>query len=342
MLWIESPWVSDPQVWRWIQSINARIGAAYARGDAGAAPTDESGSGFADLDAARLVGLSSIAIPLYYEYAQTNRSIGEWWKMDCDASVPHALYASAGAIVGRMGFSAEWKDYSQFRRGTNDPPSLVPEQSYVILNRDTHVLDATREVGYQLELTGSVTDRFAFTANQSHADGISINRYREDFVELRAVPGPQRWDASVFYDFMEDGFSFLENGRTYGGVGTVRVLGPWSVRADAERQTAEHPNGTQPSIPYDNFYLSFGVSRADWGSVAVVWDRTSDPLVRSVFEGGGDYLHLVSGVIGARLSTQNEATLTFGRQRGGRACTAGTCYEVQPFDGVELRIVSRF
>jgi hypothetical protein len=64
--------------------------------------------------------------------------------------------------------------------------------------------------------------------------------------------------------------------------------------------------------------------------------------VRSVFSGGGAFLDLVSGVIGARLSPQNEATFTFGRQRGGRACTAGTCYEVQPFEGVELRVVSRF
>jgi len=34
--------------------------------------------------------------------------------------------------------------------------------------------------------------------------------------------------------------------------------------------------------------------------------------------------------------------LFLGKRRGGLACTAGTCYQVQPFEGVELRLVSRF
>jgi len=34
--------------------------------------------------------------------------------------------------------------------------------------------------------------------------------------------------------------------------------------------------------------------------------------------------------------------LFVGKRRGGLACTAGTCYQVQPFEGAELRLVSRF
>ena len=87
---------------------------------------------------------------------------------------------------------------------------------------------------------------------------------------------------------------------------------------------------------------SLNVERADFGSAAVVWERTSDPLERSVFTGGRRFLSLFSWVLSARLTPRNEATLTAGKLRGGRACTAGTCYEVQPFDGAELRLVSRF
>jgi hypothetical protein len=35
-------------------------------------------------------------------------------------------------------------------------------------------------------------------------------------------------------------------------------------------------------------------------------------------------------------------TLFAGQRREGIACTAGTCYVVEPFEGVELRITSRF
>jgi hypothetical protein len=76
----------------------------------------------------------------------------------------------------------------------------------------------------------------------------------------------------------------------------------------------------------------------------VIWERSTDPLQ----EDPGDALvpgvqprHFVAGVVSARLSERHQATLFAGERRGGRACTAGTCYEVLPFKGVELRLVSR-
>ena len=98
----------------------------------------------------------------------------------------------------------------------------------------------------------------------------------------------------------------------------------------------------RPSVSFEDFYAVWGVARAERGSVALAWDRTSDPLVRSLFQGGGRFLSLLSVVVGARLSPRQDATLTMGRSRGGRACTAGTCYEVPPFEGIELRLMSRF
>jgi hypothetical protein len=31
-----------------------------------------------------------------------------------------------------------------------------------------------------------------------------------------------------------------------------------------------------------------------------------------------------------------------GKRRGGTACTSGTCYYVPDFEGLELRVLSRF
>ena len=322
---------------------SARLGAAYVRNNSGLAPQEESGSGFVDVDPLGVLGVHSVSMPLYFEYAQTNGSVADWRKLRRGGGTPHALYASSGILWRRLGVSAEWKDYAGFRKGTNDPPSLVREQAYVLLNRNTHVLDAAYEAGYQLEASYGVSDAVTVTANVSRASGARLNRYRERFVELRFAPSERRaWDGAAFFDAGEDKVSALADSRVLGATGGVRGRGGWSGRVDVEFQRANQTHGALPATRFEDLYAALVVARADRGSVAVSWDRTSDALVRSVFDGGGAYLHLVSVVLGAELSPRQEATLTLGRSRGGRACTAGTCYEVPPFDGAELRLVSRF
>jgi hypothetical protein len=61
--------------------------------------------------------------------------------------------------------------------------------------------------------------------------------------------------------------------------------------------------------------------------------RDVDPQVHA--------LTFVSAVVNARLTERHQATLTFGKRRGGLACTAGTCYVVEPFKGAELRLTTR-
>jgi hypothetical protein len=322
---------------------HARLGATYARSSAGLSAVEESGSGFLDVDPLGLLGASTVSLPTYFEYAQTNGTVGDWWKLRRGGGTPHALYASTGLLWRRLGLSAEWKDYAGFRKGTNDPPSLVREQSYVLLNRNTHVLDAGYETGYQLEVSYGLADAVTATANVSRADGARLNRYRERFVELRLGPTEARaWDGAAFYDAGEDRLSALDDSRVAGVTGGARFSGGWSAHVDLEAQRASQTRGALPPIRFADLAAALTVARADRGSASVTWDRTSDPLVRSVFTGGGAYLHLVNVVLGARLSPRQDATLTFGRSRGGRACTAGTCYEVPPFEGAELRLLSRF
>ena len=74
----------------------------------------------------------------------------------------------------------------------------------------------------------------------------------------------------------------------------------------------------------------------------MVWERTNDDLDRSWEFGRLKPLHLIHWVASTRIGDGHEVALTVGKRRGGPACTAGTCYEVQPFEGAELRVASRF
>ena len=86
------------------------------------------------------------------------------------------------------------------------------------------------------------------------------------------------------------------------------------------------------------------VARAGWGSVSLSWERSTDSAQEEPDDvaPGIQPRHFVAGVLNAQISGHHDLTLFAGERRGGRACTAGTCYEVLPFEGVELRLTSRF
>ena len=317
------------------------VGAAYLR-SSNPAGESEFGSGFVEFDP--LAGFHPVSLPFYVEYAQQDGSLGEWFEFRNGEDVPHALYAGANLLWSTFALSAEWKDYRDFRLGTNDPPSLVKEHPWTLLNRNTHVLNATDEEGFQIETSwghrlGSVT------VNRSRADGVfgrQSRRFEETYVEAHVSPfGPWTWEGTLFYDRGRDGFQFITDRDIWGGSVTVVPLPDISLTIDFQTQCATRVG----DVDFNDQFLSCALARAGWGSAAVVWERSTDPAQEKIddfAEPGIQARYFLAGVISGRLTGRHEATLFFGERRGGPACTAGTCYEVQPFVGVELRLVSRF
>ena len=325
------------------------VGAAYLRASLttgpGSSREDEFASGFLRADPLALAGVRTVSAPFYVEYARQDAGAGEWFDLATGDDVPHALYAGANALWGPLALSAEWKDYRDFRLGYNDPPSLVREHSWALLNRNTHVLNATDEEGYQLEGSYARPGLGAVIVNRSRADGefgLQSRRFEETYAELHADPiGAWRWEPIVFYDGGRDGFQFVEWRDVYGGALTVIPLHPFSLAADFQTQYARRTG----EVEFNDQYASVSVARAGWGSVGVVWERSTDPAQEDFDDlatPGIQARTWLAGVAAARLSDHHEATLFAGERRGGPACTAGTCYEVQPFVGLELRLVSRF
>ena len=120
----------------------------------------------------------------YVEYAQEDRTFGQWWAFAHADRTPHALYAGTNLLWGPVTLSLEWKDYAQFRLGTNDPPSLIREHTAVLLNRHTHVLLAQREEGYQAELSWLFRDWATLVLNRSRADS-GLLRHRPVYLGYR-------------------------------------------------------------------------------------------------------------------------------------------------------------
>jgi hypothetical protein len=327
-------------VWR-----EARVGATYLRSSNGLGTQREFGSGFVELDPFRLAGSGAAALPIYVEYATADRRFSEWWDLGTGDRDTFALYAGANLLAGSFTLSAEWKDYREFRLGINDPPSLIREHAYTLLNRATHVLNAVRERGFQLEGSWTWRPWGVVTANLSRSDGRG-DRFEERYLELHASPEEGRaWEATAFWDEGQDGFSSIAERRIYGASGTWRVTGRWSVAADVQRLEATRDQFFQPAVSFGDHYAALTASRAGIGSATVAWERSTDPLQEDpalASDARVDPRRFLAGIVRATLSEHHEATLFLGQRRGGNACTGGTCYEVRPFRGAELRLVSRF
>ncbi|MFI5372041.1 MAG: hypothetical protein ACHQ52_10825 [Candidatus Eisenbacteria bacterium] len=330
-------------VWR-----GARLGAAYTRFDADANTRHEYASVSADLDPMRLFDVSSVSLPLYVEAAHQSpswTSLFDFPSVDTDRS-PRALYLGSNLLAGPFALAAEWKDYTRFRLGYNDPPSLVREQSFTLLNRTTHVLDADDERGYQIEASVRIAPLGVVTVNQSRADGLLSpsqppRRYNESYAEIHLTPrGAPALEATLFVDGGKDEFVGIEKRDGYGGTATVRMPRRLSATLDLEYLDEQRP----PDHFHDE-YASIAIQHAVYGTVALVLQRTTDPAEEKpadVATPGIQPRDFVSGLLSVPISAANTVSLFVGQRREGLACTAGTCYRVEAFQGVEFRLTSRF
>jgi hypothetical protein len=328
---------------------NGRIGAAALRSAPGASPRRTFASGSAGVDALSPWAAAGVSLPIAFEYAREAGHLDDWLRFSRDAAVAHALYGSAAFLWRGWSLAAEVKDYAGFRLGFNDPPPLVREHTWSLLNRNTHLLDAESERGHQLALETPAWRGLGLTAHFSRADGQppfqQDFRYEEQFVELRfAAPANDAWEVRAYADRGFDTHDFIGD-RDAAGV-SLAARGPLGLAGelDVEHQRVVRA-GLLATEPFDDVALTLGVSRSGWGSAGVTVVRTTDVLDRpsDVFGNPTAPSATFTGVtLAADVMTRHRAELFAGRRRGGRACVSGTCYDVPSLDGAELRWTSRF
>ncbi len=258
----------------------------------------------------------------------------------------HAIYASLAYAGLNFGGSLEWKDYSNFFLGSgfNDPPTLIKEHSYKVLNRSTHVTQLTNERGYQVEVYYRFNAGQMLTLNTSRArnEFSEIYVFNEYFAELYAPVGES---ASIkwFIDYARDPVKEEPNRYATGGIYETPFPGKWSSLIELEYQYFER-DGLIGGVVH-NAVLIAGVSRRSNLSFSATWELSTDPYMTdniNTFEIERQARHWIG--LDARYKFNRHHTLTIfaGQRRGGPSCTSGICYEVLDFQGVEIRLTSKF
>lgn len=252
----------------------------------------------------------------------------------------YGYYFSLSHSAGNYGSSLELKNFHNMLIGSgiSDPPTLIKEHSYRLLNRSTHVTELADETGYQLEVYYQFEKGQLLTFNHSLArNNIFIsNLFYELFSELYwpfADGSSFKW----FLDYSSDDL-FLIKHRYATGLYTIKTLpGRYSISLDGEIQFGERKFGLSKN--YYNTYVGISLSKSSKASVSIQHEYTTDVFIAdrvntSKIE-SKRYFFSVSGSY--RPNYKNTLILFAGSRQGGPACMSGICYEVLDFTGLELR-----
>lgn len=247
----------------------------------------------------------------------------------------YAAYLNLNLSYDKVGISAEYKYYENFLLGAgfNEPPALVKEHIYRVLNRSTHVMQPQNEQGYQVEAFFQIGDESMLTLNNALAINNFGKRFvfQEYFAEYATVLN-KKHDLQLFIDYAEDPFKSEESRISLGAYAEWKVKKQSGVKTELEFQTFQRDDER-----ITNVATFFGYSYKSKFSAGVITEFSNDSFIvdtnNKLWVGfNGKY----------KLNNKNTLILFAGQRRGGPACNSGVCYEVLDFEGVEMRLTSRF
>jgi len=282
-----------------------------------------------------MINASGAILPYLSYYTEFAKNVSDFAISDFSSEAAFAFYGNLSLSLDRFGLSAEYKNYSNYLLGSgfNEPPALVREHSYKVLNRSTHVLQPQNERGVQLEGFFFFPDESSLVVNHTRAvnDFGKTFIFQEYFAEYSFALN-EKHDLKLFGDFAQDPFKLEENRISTGFYADWKLNETFSLNSSYEFQHFyRNPDNVQNQV------LSIGFSSKSKISGYVVSELSNDPVI--VDQGTKIWLGT-----GAKYKINNRHTLQIfaGERRGGPACNSGVCYEVLDFKGVELRLSSRF
>ena len=244
-----------------------------------------------------------------------------------------AVYLASNVFLGPVGLSAEWKDYKQFFTGYNNPPTLVKEHSFTLLNRHSHQVNLLDEIGMQLEATASLGPQTSLVVNYSRAENHKhefSSLFEEKYLELS-----KNWNETVALRGAVDASrdrpvgeesrrtAVLEGDYYFPSRRSITVL----IQAQKLRNFYAHTE-------ISNWLVMIGGNEPGRVSVYLQWEHSTSPL-----EKRSDWYQLNLNI---KIGGTHDLFFTVGQRRAGLACASGQCRYVPEFRGVEFRLNSRF
>ncbi|MDR8390141.1 DUF6029 family protein [Aliifodinibius sp. S!AR15-10] len=257
----------------------------------------------------------------------------------------YGFYAGLNYFYDTFGASLEYKNYNRFTLGSgfNNPPSLIKEHTYPVLNRSTHVLSTADESGIQLEVFYTFAGGHTITANYTTAKNEVVNRfdYKEYFIEGNYNVN-DLLTLKSFLDYANDELKG-EQDRVSAGFILDKIFDyTWSLTLDLQFQRFDRPFNPNTS---ENYYASLAVNYIPDLTVSAVFEASTDPNLTDdprTLPTETAIRTWMGGNVRYKINSVHTLDIFAGKRRGGPACTSGICYEILDFEGVEVRFSTRF
>jgi len=267
------------------------------------------------------------------------------------------FYAGTNFYYDAFGGSIEYKSYNNLRLGNgfNDPPSLIKEHTYPVLNRSTHVLNTSGETGIQIEVYYNFVDGHSALFNYTRAEhGTFVDfDYVEYFFE-GLYQFSDRLSFKTFFDYAIDDENGEEDRIAIGFIPEIIFQNSNSFILDLQYQQFVREEfdlsvgefGDFVPQTSRNYYISFSYSFSSDFTISSVIEASTDLQLtdnpRTIIDVEDNTRYWVGGNALYKANSSNTIEVFAGKRRGGPACTSGICYEILDFEGVELRLTTRF
>ena len=256
------------------------------------------------------------------------------------------FYSSLNYSIGRSGLSLEVKDYRNIfiGSGISDPPTLVREQNYRVLNRSTHVTELINERGLQAEAFFGFENESFLTLNYTFSENDFGKKFTfsEYFAEYQFSIRDQDL-VKFFIDYSEDPlrleFHRYSSGFLYEPVFTRGYSGVFQF----EYQHFVREDFLNAKIRNGVFII--GGHSPGHSSLSIIYEISTDPNQTDdnrTLEIERERKQWIGIDASFKINKANKINLFAGSRRGGPACTSGICYEVLDFKGVEFRLTTKF
>lgn len=273
-------------------------------------------------------------------YGEIAKQLDDTNFLSFDEQDAYGAYLGLNYAKGMFGGSFELKKYQNFSigNGVNDPPTLIKEHNVRLLNRSTHVPHLSYETGYQVEIYVSFDNGSVLTLNNAMANneiGINEHTFTEYYADYYFNVS-DNIQLKVLADYAQDPL-INEPHRYTTGLSADVQHGKLSSYFEFDIQWIEREIVTTDN--FSNIYTAYTLSQAGKFSASAILEMSSDPFF---LEDDDTQNFYPAAAFTYDIDKHNKITAFAGRRRGGPSCTSGVCYDVLDFEGIELRLVTRF
>lgn len=254
-----------------------------------------------------------------------------------------AAYFSGNLFLGNLILLGEYKYYRNFGFFDgllNNPPSVIREHLYTLLNRHQLVQNANDEQGYLVEMSYPVLDRgVALWSFSQTEDSLGNVAYRDFYgqVELDQFLGGE-W---VLGSGQQREFS-----RRYWNLvssASYPFRDYYALKVVYEHLYARD-DATFPNRRYYDQLLTIGLSKAPGWTLSFIGEHSTDHTVGDNYVPGQTpvrHFYWGGGQLDLSLFGAVDLSLFAGSRRAGKVCIGGVCVVKPELKGVEVTLTVR-